>query len=507
MAPTIFSFSIFFMIFLAIGLYSATRGRQTKEDYYLASRNVAPSLVGLSAVATNLSGYMFIGVIGYTYVTGLASIWLMLGWIAGDFIASIFIHKKLRMAAERTNDVTFGSLLSRWNGTNFIYYRRMAAIITIIFLGAYAAAQFAAGGKALNAIFGWDQNSGAILVSVVVILYCLAGGIRASIWTDAAQAFVMLLAMTALFFMGIFHLGGIGPTWEQMRNIPNFLDWFPSDLIIPGASGMLLFALSWMFAGLSVIGQPHVMIRFMALDTPRNMTVARIYYYGFFAVFYALATGVGMLSRIYLPDLQSIDPELALPRMAQMLMPSVLVGIVLAGLFAATMSTADSLVLSCSAALTHDLLPKKAETTFRIKLATGGVTALALGIALSQNHSVFNLVILTWSTLASAFGPLLIVYAMGGRPGEKTALAMCGTGIAIALIWRQLGWHDSIYEGMPGILSGLGCYLICLSGSYLRMGLRMGLRTGLRTGTKHFLQRHGLTSGHRRDHQTESPMD
>jgi SSS family solute:Na+ symporter/sodium/proline symporter len=250
-------------------------------------------------------------------------------------------------------------------------------------------------------------------------------------------------------------LGGPAAAWAQLSAVPGYTNWFPSDLLVPGAAGMLLFVTGWMFAGLSVIGQPHIMVRFMALDNPAHMARARIYYYGFFTVFYFLANGVGLLSRLYLPDLQALDPELALPTMALELLPPVAVGLILAGIFAATMSTADSLVLSCSAAITHDLAPRPLESQWQIKAGTLAVAVLALAIALSGPQSVFSLVILAWSVLASAFGPLLVVFALGGKVSERMAIVMVVAGVATALIWRQLGWHEDIYEGMPGILAGL----------------------------------------------------
>jgi sodium/proline symporter len=173
---------------------------------------------------------------------------------------------------------------------------------------------------------------------------------------------------------------------------------------------------------MSVIGQPHIMVRFMALDSPEHLTRARAWYYGFYVVFYAMAAGVGLLSRLLLPDLGSLDPELALPTMALELLPPLFVGIVLAGIFAATMSTADSLVLSCSSALTHDLLPRRLEKPIELKAATLLVVVLALAIAMTGTQSVFVLVILAWSALASAFGPLMYLYARGYRacwPGGR----------------------------------------------------------------------------------------
>lgn len=455
------SFIFFLLLFLGVGLSSAFRARKSREDYYLASSEVPPSVVALSAVATNNSGYMFIGVIGYTYAVGLASIWLMVGWIFGDFLASLYIHRRLRQATERTREASFSAVLARWSGGDMPIWRRLAAFVTIVFLGAYAAAQIAAGGKALQGTLGWEPEMGAWIVAAMVLSYSIAGGIRASIWTDVAQSIVMLLAMGMLFVAGIGALGGLDATLQAWRDIPGFFDLTPPDMVVPGAAGILLFATGWLFAGLSVIGQPHIMVRFMAMDSADSMWRARIWYYSFFTIFYALATGVGMLARLYLPELGDLDPELALPTMADEVLPPVMVGVVLAGIFAATISTADSLVLSCSASMTHDIVPDRLEHPWALKAATALVTALALVIALRGNQSVFELVILSWSTLAVTFGPLLIILAMGRRVSEWGAILMMVAGVAVALYWRHAGWHEMVYEGLPGLIIGvvLGLFL------------------------------------------------
>ncbi|MGE0407852.1 MAG: sodium/proline symporter [Amphiplicatus sp.] len=449
------SFVAFLALFLGVGLASAFRAKKSRTDYYLCNREVSPWLAGHSAVATNNSGYMFIGVIGFTYATGLAAIWLMVGWILGDYAASTFVHKKLREATARTKEASYAAVLAAWNGQKFAIWRRVAALVMLVFLGAYSAAQISAGGKALQGVLGWDPRAGALVAAAMILAYSAAGGIRASIWTDAVQSFVMLAAMALLFGVGVAGRGGAAATVEEMRAIPHFLDWFPSDLLLPGVPGMALFVVGWMFAGLSVIGQPHVMVRFMALDSPANMGRARAWYYSYFTLFYALATGVGMLSRLYLPDLGALDPELALPTMALELLPPLLVGMILAGIFAATMSTADSLVLSCSAALTHDLLPERLEKGWQMKAATALVTLAALAFALAETRSVFGLVILAWSTLASAFAPLLVIHALGRKIPEIGALLATGVGAGVALYWRHLGWHNDVYEGLPGIMAGL----------------------------------------------------
>jgi sodium/proline symporter len=458
----IISFIGFLLGFTLIGLSSVWKSRGTAKDYYLASSSVKPWLVGLSAVATNNSGYMFIGVIGYTYVTGLASIWLMIGWIAGDFLSSMFVHSRLKDAAAKTGEVSYAGVLSHWYGADNSRLQRLIGIISLFFLLAYASAQLVAGSKALHVLFDWPIWAGAVLGAVLVTLYCFAGGIRASIWTDAAQSFVMILSMGLLMIVATVSLGGIGDVVTQMQGIEGFLDWFPQDLALPGLAGGVLFALSWLFAGFSVIGQPHIMVRFMTLNNLAAMRKARFYYYLWFTAFYMMATAVGLLSRIYLGESTSFDAELALPVMAQQLFPPVLVGLVLAGIFAATMSTADSLVLSCSAAITHDLLPKKIERPLLIKLATVGIACAALCWALVNEQSVFSLVIMAWSGLASAFAPLLIFLCWGKNPSQRLSILAVISGLLVAILWRYMGWQSAVYEGLPGILAGLLVLTFCL---------------------------------------------
>lgn len=458
------SFVFFLLAFTLIGVSSAWQSKKTKADYYLASKSIAPWLVGLSAVATNNSGYMFIGVIGYTYSTGLASIWLMIGWIAGDFLSSLFVHKRLRKATHASGEISYAGVLSHWHGQHFGKLQRLIGIVSLIFLLTYASAQLIAGSKALHVLLNWPLWSGAVVGAILVSLYCVAGGIRASIWTDAAQSFVMIFAMALLLIVAVGDLGGATKAIEKMRSVEGFLDWFPKDLALPGLFGGLLFIIGWMAAGLSVIGQPHIMVRFMTLDDSHNMLRAKIWYYLWFSAFYAMATAVGMLSRIYLADTGAFDAELALPTMAQQLLPGILVGLILAGIFAATMSTADSLILNCSAAITHDISPRNIENPGLIKATTVLITGVALLIALSNTQSVFNMVIMAWSGLASAFAPLLLFLCFGKKPTELASCIALFTGFFVALAWRLFDLHGALYEGLPGIMAGL----VILSLSELR---------------------------------------
>lgn len=452
------TFLLFLGLFAAVGIASHLRARSDQRDYLLASQDTPPWLVGLSAVATNNSGYMFIGIIGYTYAVGLPSLWLMIGWIVGDFAASSMIHRRLRVATTAARGDTFAGILSRWDDNDFRLYRRLAALVSLVFLGTYAAAQLTAGSKALSVLFGWDPSVGALIGAVIVVVYCWAGGIRASIWTDAAQSLVMLVAMTLLFGVAIDQLGGVSSAWTALTEVsPTYTELLPSSLGLGDTWGPVLFIAGWLFAGFSVAGQPHIMVRFMALDRPEHTNRARAYYYGWFVLFYFLANGVGLLSRVVLPE-KAFDAELALPMMALDLLPPPLVGLILAGIFAATMSTADSLILSCAANLTEDFVPRRRLPLFLVKGATVLVTLLALAIALYGHQGVFDLVIGAWAVMAAAFTPLLTVYALGGRPSERLAIAMLAAGVATVYAWKSVSVLTDYYEGMLAIVVGFGVY-------------------------------------------------
>ena len=453
MTTTMWSFLFFLLIFLLIGFSSILVRRKNNADYLVAGRSLPPSLVGLSAVATNNSGYMFIGVIGFTYTTGLSAIWLMVGWILGDLITSQFVHRRLRVNAEEHSSLTFPEILSSWYGQNHVILRRVAALIAVVFLGTYAAAQFNAGGKALHVLFDWDLRTGAIIGAVMVLFYCFSGGLRASVWTDAAQSVVMITAMVIMVSVVVMNQGGIGETWTKLNNVSaTHMNWFPEDLAF-GFLGPALFVIGWLFAGIGVIGQPHIMIRFMALRDVRHFQRARLYYYLWFTAFYFMANAVGLVSRLIIPE-ANFDAELALPTLAQDLLPPLAGGLVLAGLFAATISTADSLILSCSAALARDLPPERWHNYVLTRASTLIVIVLALTIALFGNKNVFELVIDSWAVLGAASGPLLIVLVLGGRPPQWLAVAMVVTGPAVIYLWPLVPGSGTIYALMPGRLAG-----------------------------------------------------
>ena len=456
-----FSFCLFLLLFTLVGSLSVLKKKNTSIDYLLANQEIKPWLAAISAIATSNSGYMFIGQIGFTYVYGLQSVWLMFGLIFGDFISSLFVHKNIRKKSQELKVVSFANLVSKWHGKNYKYVQLFGGFIILIFLSTYAAAQLNAGSKSMHILFGLDYRLGAIIGGVIVLLYCFSGGIRASIWTDAAQSLVMIIAMFLMVFFGIEKLGGFLSFINQLHEVsPDYMKWFPSTNFSELYIAPYMFIIGWFFSGLGVIGQPHVMVRFMAIDNTKNIPKTRIYYYTWYTLFYSLTILAAFVARLLVPETNNLDPELALPTLALNLLPEFFVGLVLAGIFAATMSTADSQILACTASITNDLLLNKKNNYFINKLVTLIVTVFVVTIAINDNKNVFNLVLMSWSTLACCFSPLLIINSLQQKVSESLSLMMMIIPLITLLLWRYFGLSEFIYEVAPGIVSGILTFFV-----------------------------------------------
>ena len=455
------SFSLFLFLFSLVGFLSFFKRRNTSQDYLLANQEVKPWVSAISAISTSNSGYMFIGQIGFTYTYGLQSVWLMFGLIFGDYLSSLFVHKNLRKKSEELNVFSFANVISKWHGKNYRYLQIFSGLIILIFLSTYAAAQLNAGSKSMHILFGLDYRLGAIIGGIIVLLYCFSGGIRASIWTDAAQSLVMVIAMFLMVFFGIKELGGFSNFINELHKIsPDYMKWFPSTKFSEFLLAPYMFIIGWFFSGVGVIGQPHVMVRFMTIDNTKNIPKTRIYYYTWYTLFYSLSILAAFVARLLIPETNNMDPELALPSLALNLLPEFFVGVVLAGIFAATMSTADSQILACTASITNDLSLNKKNNYLTNKLVTLIVTVFVVTIAINDNKSVFNLVLMSWSTLACCFSPLLIINSLKQKISEVLSLMMMVIPLITLLVWRHFGLNNFIYEVAPGIMSGILTFFI-----------------------------------------------
>lgn len=465
MNVVILSFLFFLIVFTIIGVLSSVLKKSTTQDYLIADRSVNPWMTALSAVATNNSGFMFIGLIGYTYRNGFSAVWMMVGWILGDLTGWLLVHSRVRRVSEEMNVSTIPGLMGTYEDRVSRPVIAVAGLLTFVLLGVYSAAQLKAGSTALHTLFGWDLRAGAIIGAVIVVLYCFSGGIRASIWTDCAQSIVMIVAMILLLIAAAMKAGGPAAVWENLHaQDPQLVNWFPENLEF----GFLLYLLGMTFGGFGAVGQPHILVRFMAIRSVAEMRSARGIYFLWFVPFFVAGIAVGLYSRVLIPDIASLPSaaglsasqatELAMPVMARQLLPDVLIGLTLAGLFSATMSTADSQILVCSGALTQDINPRWKDSYAASKIGTLLVASLALGIALFANQGVFSLVLIAWSALGAGLGPVVILRVFGRPVNSATALLMMTAGVATVIVWNLSGYDDDLFKLLPGMAAAFGVY-------------------------------------------------
>ncbi len=465
MTIVVISFVLFLLGFVLVGVLSARYRTKTTEDYLLAGRNVPGWLASLSAVATNNSGFMFIGQIAFTYAYGIEAIWVMVGWITGDWMAWVLVHPRVRRESERCGASTVSALLgaSATGGKRGVI--ALCGLVTFVLLCVYAAAQLKAGSTALLALFGWSPEVGAIIGAIIVVIYCFSGGIRASIWTDAAQSIVMILAMMTLLLIASLEVGSPVDVWRNLKTQdPQLVSWFPADLKF----GFLMYLVGWIFGGFGAIGQPHILVRFMAIRSVEEIHTAKWVYFLWFIPFFAASIAVGLYARAYIPDIASSGiaegltasqaRELVMPEMARQLLPNVLVGLTLAGLFSATMSTADSQLLVCSSAVTQDIFPQWRDSYLASKLATLGVAGASLVIALYAGEGVFFLVLIAWSALGAGIGPALMLRLWNFPLGSPTLILMMLSGVTAVVAWHAAGLDGALFKIFPGMIASFAVW-------------------------------------------------
>jgi sodium/proline symporter len=472
------SFLASLAIFAAVGMLAVRRRLPTSDDYLVASRTVSPWLTALSSAATNNSGFMFVGLFGFTYRFGVQAVWLQAGWIVGDLLAWLHVHGRVRERSGRLGVASVPQLLGRDDdGGSSRAIVVASGVLTFLFLGGYAAAQLKAGSTALTGIFGWSPAVGIVLGAAVVVLYCFAGGIRASIWTDALQALVMLISLAALLGCALWRIGGPADLFGVLAAAdPSLVRFVPDGL----ALGFGLYLLGFVFGGFGVVGQPHILVRSMAIRSVDAIVPARRVYFLWYVPFSVAAVLAGLCSRALVPDLLAGVPpadlavaaEDALPTLAQTVLPQALFGILLAGVFAATLSTADSQILACSAAVTQDIAPRYHRSVTAAKLATLAIAALALVIALVADENVFSLVLGAWSALGATLGPLLLVRLARLPLPAGRALVMMATGLATTWAWTHSGIGGDVFELLPGMVAPLAVYTLAEAVPRLRRAVR-----------------------------------
>ena len=461
----LFSF-LFFLVGITgvIGFMAARKSRRSEGDYFLASQDVSPYVLALSGSASKFSGFMFAGFMGAAYAGGTAVIWMALGLIIGGFIAYWLTIFRLQAMNHGGWALSLGELITFQDGENRVWLRRLIGLLILFFLSVYAAAQLKAGGKALEVALGQPVYVGIVLSAVIILFYCWAGGIRASIWTDTAQVIIMTFSMLIVLIVATVKEGGVVAMYDAFMATAAMgsdqTSLLPQNLSIGGYGGLALFFFGMFGFGLSGFGQPHVLVRVMALAERKDTKKFFVTTCVFDTLFLTLCTLVGLSTRVILRDAAGFDAEMSLFLSAQAMLPAIAVGLVLAGAFSSILSTADSQIISCSASLSRDLPEPPSESLMLAKAGTVVITLIATAIALWADKNIFVLVVFAFNGMGASIGTLLLLRLFNVSIPEWGGLLIALAGSGTVITWVTLGLSKIINESIPGFTAAFIALLI-----------------------------------------------
>ncbi len=451
--PVTVAFILYLAAMLAIGLVAWARTRSL-EDYILGGRNLGSWVAALSAGASDMSGWLLLGLPGFAYAAGLESLWLAGGLLLGTWLNWRLVAPRLREATLDTGSLTLPEFFAKRFARCSTALRMLSAVFIIIFFTIYTCSGMVAGGKLFNAVFGIPYEIAVGTGAVAIIAYTFLGGFLAVSWTDAVQATLMFLALVIVpvaVFMGY---GG------DAANAPAFPSHFMNPLITAEGTGIaVITAVSLAAWGGGYFGQPHILARFMAVDTRENVARARRIATSWAAITLAGATAAGIAGMAYLgPGLP--DSEKVFIILVHRVMPPAVAGVCLSAVLAAIMSTADSQLLVSASVFTEDFyrVVLRKEAGQRELLAAGRLAVIAIALfagllALDPESGVLDLVSYAWAGFGAAFGPVVIMslYWKGITGGGAAAGIVTG-GITV-LVWKNLhGGIFDLYEIVPGMV-------------------------------------------------------
>jgi sodium/proline symporter len=451
--PTLIAIIVYLVGMLLIGVLAA---RMTKDlsDYVLGGRGLGPGVAALSAGASDMSGWLMLGLPGAVYLGGMGEIWLPIGLAVGAYLNWQFVAKPLRVYTEVANDsITVpGYFENRFHDTSKIL-RVVSAIVTLIFFTFYTSSSLVGGAILLENSFGMDYTLALWVGAAVILSYTLFGGFLAASWTDFIQGILMFLALIIIPIAAIQELGGWNETLNQISAIdPTHLD------VASGATFVgVVSLLAW---GLGYFGQPHILVRFMGLKSTNDVPKARLIGMTWMVLSLFGALFVGFAGIAYFADAPLANSETVFIMFSQVLFNPWVAGFLLAAILSAIMSTVDSQLLVSSSALAQDFYKSifrrnasKKEEMIVGRIAVLGIAIIAIFLGYNPESKVLELVSYAWAGFGAAFGPVIILSLFWKRMTRNGALAGIIVGAVTVIVWAQLtGGLFDLYELAPGFL-------------------------------------------------------
>ena len=473
---------VLYMVMM-VGIGFAVAGKnKTSGDFFLGGRRLGPFVTAMSAEASDMSGWLLMGLPAVALMGGLAEAsWTAIGLAIGTYVNWLVVAKRLRVYSQKIDAFTIPDFFAKRFGDKSKMLTCVAAIFIIIFFIPYTASGFSACGKLFSALFGMDYITAMIISAVVIIVYCTLGGFLAASTTDFIQSIIMTIALFVVIGFGEGAVRGFGNVFDNVQSLPGYLDMFKGFDVASGTTGSygalpVASTLAW---GLGYFGMPHVLLRFMAIEDKNKLKTSR----RVASIWVTISMGVAVLIGVigYSLMKSGIIPAYASSSAAETIIvdiakvisnygyvPAFVGGVILAGILASTMSTADSQLLAAASAVSQNLV----QETFKIKLSQKKsmilarlsvvvISIIAVFLARNPDSSVFRIVSFAWAGFGAVFGPVVLSALFWKRANKWGAIAGMIAGGATVFIWKfvvRVQFADTIlniYELLPAFIVGL----------------------------------------------------
>lgn len=475
------SIAVYLIAMLAIGIVCSKRNN-TVDDFYLGGRRLGPVVTAMSAEASDMSSWLLMGLPGVAYLTGVADPgWTAIGLGVGTYINWLVVARRLRRYSARIGAITVPDFFSRRFGEKKHILTAMAAILIIVFFVPYTASGFAACGKLFGTLFGMDYHVAMIISAIVIVGYTATGGFTAASTTDLVQSIVMSIALVVVLVFGVSKAGGVGAVVENAQSMSGYLSMTATYDPESGKSATysLLKILSTAAWGLGYFGMPHILLRFMAIEDDRKLKTSRriATIWVVISMFIAVVIGVVGSAMVKNGAMGALaDKETIIVQIANLLsqhgvVAALLAGVILAGILASTMSTADSQLLAASSSVSEDLVKE----VFGVKMSSKAtmwvarvtvivISIIAVFLARDPNSSVFTIVSFAWAGFGATFAPAMLTALFWKRTTKWGVLAGMISGGAMVFIWKYLlkpmGGVWGIYELLPAFIVALAFIVV-----------------------------------------------
>lgn len=463
------AFAGYLALMVGIGIYASRFSSKGISEYFIGGRKMNRFVVALSAVVSGRSAWLLLGVTGMAYAQGPSAIWAAAGYIIVELFLFLYYARRLRNFTEKYDCITIPDFFAARFGDQNGLLRVSLVVIFLLFMIGYVAAQFVAGGKAFASGFGIDMGAGILITAAIVLVYTLIGGFLAVSLSDMIQAFFMIFALVLLPVLAVMDFGGLSVLLQEL-NAQDLMFVDPFAISVGAAIGFLGI-------GLGSPGNPHILTRYMSIDDSRQLKTAAVIGTVWNVIMAWGAVFIGLAGRAIFPDVSALpagDTENLFPYLAQQYLHPALFGVVLASIFAAIMSTADSQLLVAASSVVRDVyekilkkgieIPQK-KLVFLSRAVVLLIVVFSLVFGFLAEDLVFWLVLFAWAGLGASIGPTSILALYWKRTTRAGIFAGLFTGTIVTIAWYYTpGLSDVMYELIPGFIASLlATWLVSLS--------------------------------------------